>query len=133
MKKQFKNTFTFSNNDINKFVLLLGKSVYSYEYMDEWEKFNETKLPEKENFYSNLKMEYITDLDYNHAKRTNHDLYLKSDTLQLADDFEKFRKMCLEIYELDPAKFLSAPRLAWQAAFKKSKVDLELLTDIDLY
>ena len=133
MKKQFKNTFTFSNNDINKFVLLLGKSVYSYEYMGEWEKFNETKLPEKENFYSNLKMEYITDLDYNHAKRTNHDLYLKSDTLQLADDFENFRKMFLEIYELDPAKFLSAPRLAWQAAFKKSKVDLELLTDIDLY
>ena len=58
-----------------------------------------------------------------------HDLYLKSDTL-LADVFENFRKMCLQIYELDPAKFLSAYKLAWKAALKKIK--LELLTDINL-
>ena len=47
LKKKFKNTFKFSNNDINKFVLLLRKGVYPYEYMDDWEKFNETILPEK--------------------------------------------------------------------------------------
>ena len=48
---------SFSNNDINKFLLLLRKGVYPYEYMDDWEKFNETTLPEKEEFYSNLNME----------------------------------------------------------------------------
>ena len=61
-----------------------------------------------------------------------HDLYLKSDTLLLADVFENFSKMCLNIYQLDPAKFISAPGLAWQAALKKTVVKLELLTDIDM-
>ena len=54
LKKKFKNTFTFSKNDIIKFILLLRKGVYPYEYMDDWEKFNETTLPEKEKFCSNL-------------------------------------------------------------------------------
>ena len=58
--------------------------------------------------------------------------YLKSDTLLLADVFENFRKMCLDFYELDPAKFFSVLGLAWQAALKKSKVKLELLTDIEM-
>ena len=98
--------------------------------MDDWEKFNERTLPEKEEFYSNLNMEDITDADYMHAKRVckgfeikklgeYHDLYLKSDTLLLPDVFENFRKMCLKIYHLDPVKFLSVPGLAWQTALKK--------------
>ena len=61
-----------------------------------------------------------------------HDLYLKIDTLLLADIFENFRKVCLKIYEEDYAKLLSAPGLAWQAALKKTEVKLELLTDIDI-
>ena len=68
LKKRFKNIFKFSNNDINKFILFLGKGVYPYEYMDEWEKFNEMLLPEKEEFYSNLNMEDITYADNMHAK-----------------------------------------------------------------
>ena len=94
--------------------------------MGDWEKFNETTLPEKEEFYSNLSVEEITDADYMHGKRVckdfeiknlgqYYDLYLKSDTLLLADVFENLRKMCLKIYQLNPAKFLSAPGLAWQA------------------
>ena len=63
LKKRFRNTFKFSNNDINKYILLLRKGVYPYEYMDDWKKFNETSLPEKEEFYSNLKMEDIIDED----------------------------------------------------------------------
>ena len=143
LKKKFKNTFKFFNNDINNPILLLRKGFYPYEYMDDWEKFIETTLPEKEEFYSSLSMEEFTDADYMHGKRVckdfkiknlgeYHDWYLKSDTVILADVFKNFRKMCLKIYELDPVKFISAPGLAWQAALKKAKVNLELLIDIDM-
>ena len=63
LMKKFKNTYSFCNNNttgssssecINKFILLLRKGVYPYEYMDSWERFNETSLPSKEDFYSNL-------------------------------------------------------------------------------
>ena len=88
-------------------------------------------------------MEDIIDANYAHTKRVckdfwiknlgeYHDLYVQSDILLLADVFENFRNMCLKIYELNPAKFLSALGLAWQAAFKKTKVKLDLLTDINI-
>ena len=63
LKKPLFNTCKFSNHDNNKFILLLRKGVYRYEYMDDWEKFNETSLPEQEDFYSHLNMEDITDVD----------------------------------------------------------------------
>ena len=68
LKKRFKDTVKFSDNDIKKFILLLRKGVYPDEYMNEWKKFNETTLPENEQFYSNLNMEDITDANYMHAK-----------------------------------------------------------------
>ena len=122
---------------------MLRKGVYPYEYMDSWERFDETSLPNKKAFYSELNLEDITDKDYEHAQKVwevfeiknlgeYHDLYVQSDTLLLADVFENFRDKCIEIYELDPAHFLSAPGLAWQACLKKTKVELELLTDIDM-
>ena len=61
-----------------------------------------------------------------------HDLYVQSDTLLLADVFENFRSICIEVYELDPAHFLSAPGLTWQVCLKKTEVELELLTDADM-
>ena len=109
LKEIFFNTYKFSNHNDNNFILLLQKGVYSYEYMDDCEKINETSLPEKEEFYSQLNMEDITDTDYVHAKRVckdfdikslgeYHDLYVQGDTLLLADVFGNFRNMCLEIY-----------------------------------
>ena len=106
-------------------------------------KNHETSLPGKDDFYSHLKMEDITDANYVHAKRVCkdweikklsecHDLYVQSSTLLLTDVFENFRNMCLEIYDLDPAKFLSAPGLACQPAFRKTKGKLDLLTDIGM-
>ena len=141
--KKLKNTYSFSNNDLNKFILLLRKGVYPYEYMDSWEKFNETSLPSKEDFYSNLNMEGIDDIDYRHGNNVfkgfklenlgdYHDLYVQSDTLLLADVFNNFRDMCIKEYELDPAHFLSLPRLAWQACLKKTNIELELLTYYDM-
>ena len=117
-------------------ILLLRKGVYLCEYMDVWEKFNKTSLPEKEDFYSHLNMEDITDVDYAHVKRVCKDFeikslgeyyesYIQSDTLLFADVIENFRNMCINIYKLDPAKFLSAPGLAWQAVLKKTKVKLD--------
>ena len=142
LKEWFSNTYKLSNHDNNKFILLLQKGVYSYGYMDVWEKFNET-LPEKDDFYNHLNMEDITDADYVHAKRVckdfeiknlgeYHDLYVQSNTLLLADVFENFRNMYLKIYELNPAKFLSVPALACQAALKRTKVKLDLLTGIGI-
>ena len=141
--KRFVSTYNFCNNDLNKFILLLRNGVYPYEYMDNWKRFNETSLPSKESFYSNLNMENIEDIDYRHGnnvfnkfKSKNlgeyHDLYVESDTLLLADVFENFRNMCLKVYELDTAHFLSLPGLAWQACLKKTSIELELLTDYDM-
>ena len=141
--KKLKNTYSFCNNDLNKFILLLRKGIYRYEYMDSWEKFNETSLPIKEDFYSHLNMEDIEDIDYRHGNNVfksfklenlgdYHDLYVKSDTLLLADVFENFRDMCIKEYELDPAHFVSLPGLAWQACLKKTNIELELLTEYDM-
>ena len=111
--------------------------------MDSWKRFKEESLPDKESFYSELNNEHITDEDYAHAQKVwdtfkikklgeYHDLYVQSDTLLLADIFENFIGKCIETYELDPAHFLSAPGLAWQACLKKTEVKLELLTDNDM-
>ena len=69
LKNRFKNISEFSNNDFCRFILLLRKGVYPYEYMNHWEKFNETSSPEKGELYSNLNTEDITHSDYSHAKR----------------------------------------------------------------
>ena len=59
-------------------------------------------------------------------------MYVQSDTLLLADVLENFRNMCIKVYKLDPAHFLSTPGLTWQACLKKTEVKLELLTDVDM-
>ena len=133
--KRFANIYEFCNEDINKFILLLRKSAYPYEYMDGWERSDETSLPDKEAFYSSLNMENIIDVDYRHAKRVfknlnnknlgdYYDLYVQGDTLLPVDVFENFKNKCIEIYEVDPAHFLCASGLAWQACSKKTGIEL---------
>ena len=141
--KKFENAYRFCNGDIDKFMLLLRKGVYPYEYMDDWDRFNEEKLPNKSDFYSSLNMEDISEIDHRHATKVfnkfniknlgeYHDLYVQSDTLLLADAFESFRNLCIKTYKLDPAYFLSLPGLAWQAYLKITGVQLELISDIDM-
>ena len=126
---------------MNKFVSLLRKGVYPYEYINSWKKFNETAFPNKKAFYSNLFLEDVTDEDYLHAQKVIEEFKLKSlgeyydiydQTLLLADVFENFRNKCIEIDELDPTHLLSAPGLARQACLKKAGVNLELLTNNDM-
>ena len=122
-------------------MLLLRKGVYPYDHMNEWERFKEIALPKREKLYNRLNIEDITEVDYVHAKKVYkhfeinnlgeyRDLYLKSNVLLLADVFENFRKTVLEIYELDPAKFISTPSLVWKTVLKKTQVKLDLITDI---
>ena len=104
---------------------MLRKRAYPYEYIDTWEKFDETSTRPKEAYYSKLNEEGISDADYAHVQKVwevfeiknlheNHDLYVQSDTLLLVDVFENFRDKCIKIYGLDPAHFLSAPGLTWR-------------------
>ena len=115
--KRFASTYEFCNKDLNKFSLLLRKGVYPYEYMDNWERFNEMSLPSKESFYRNLNMENIDDIDYRHGNNVfkrfklknlgeYRNLYVQSDFSLLTDVFKNFRNKCLEVFELDPAHFL---------------------------
>ena len=89
--KRFVNTYEFCNKDTNKFISLLRKGVYPYEYTDSWERFDETSLPDKRAFYRSLNMENISGVDYRHANKIfkefklknlgdYHDLYVQSDT-----------------------------------------------------
>ena len=106
--EKFPNTYQLCNKDLNKFELLLRKSVYHYEYMDSWKRFKEESLPDKESFYSKLNNEHITDEDYAHTQKVwntfnikslgeYHDLYVQSDTLLLADVFENCSRISLAI------------------------------------
>ena len=121
----------------------MRKGVCPYEYMDNRDRFNKVSLSEKEVFYSELNREDISNEDYIQSQEVfeklklknlgeYYDPYLRSDALLLNDVFENSRSMCLEIYELDLAKLISAQSLAWQAAFKKTQVKLDLITDIDM-
>ena len=123
--------------------LLTRKGVYPYDYVSSIDKRKETKLPSKDEFYSKLNDEEISEQDFQHAinvwnsfncqtLQDYHDLYLKSDVLLLADVFENFRKTCIKHYKLDPCHYYTAPGLAWDACLKETKQDLELLKDYDM-
>ena len=123
--------------------ILKQKGFYPYEYMDSEEKFNDTKLPPREAFYSKLSGKGITEKDYEHAGnvwnsfkmktfKEYHELYNITDVLLLADVFENFRDLCLKIYGLDPVYYFTAPGLAWDACLKMTSVKLELLSDSNM-
>ena len=127
-----------------KLNLMARKGVYPYDYMDSFEKFNKTELPTKEEFYSILNNEHISDEDYSHAENVwntfklktmgeYHNLYLESDILLLADVFENFRKICLQYYKFDACHYFTSPGLSWDAMLKMTNIQLELMTDIDMF
>ena len=130
----------FSDEETAK--LLLRKNVYPYDYMSDECKFLETRLPPKEAFYSSVRGSNVSDEDYSHACNVFNslnvrnlgeysDIYLRTDVLLLADIFENFRKVAHSNFKLDPAHFYSSPGLSFSAMLKMTKVELELLTDVE--
>ena len=128
----------------DKLKLMKKKGVYPYDYMSSFNKFNDTQLPPKASFHSQLNDEDISDKDYTHAQKVwesfgintmgeCHDLCLKSDILLLADVFENFRKTCMQYYKLDPCHYFTSPGLSWDSMLKMTNIKLELMTDVDMY
>ena len=124
--------------------LMLRKGVFPYEYAKSIEQLSETKLPPIEAFYSTLRSEACTPADYEYAQqiwnafncKTLEDylkLYLLSDVCLLADVFQNFRDICYRNYKLDPAYFISAPQLSWNSMFKMLNLELELISDPQMY
>lgn len=140
-KKILKSEFEdFSNEHIQ---LLQRKGVFCYDFLDSWNKLDETSLPTKEAFYNILNESAISDDDYEFAQEVWNkfnintlgeysDLYMKVDILLLADVFENFRDTCYNIYNLDPAHYYTIPGLSFDAMLKYTQVRIELLTDIDM-
>ena len=143
-KQNFKHTlkgnFTDEQSD-----LILQKGIYPYEYMDDFSRFDECKLPSMKNFYSCLNEEGISEDQYKHGLKVwkafelrnlgeYHDLYLKTDVMLLTDVFESFRVSAINNYGLDPANgYFTLPNFGWDAILKLTGVKLEQLTDIDKY
>ena len=126
----------------NQVKLLKQKGFFPYEYMDSIEKLKDSKPPPKEAFYSKLTGKGINNYNYNHVLnvwktfkmktlKEYLELYNITDVLLLADVFENFRDICLKNYGLDPVYYYTAPGLAWDAMLKMTKINLELLSDVD--
>ena len=144
MKPEDFATTTRFFPDPEERALMLRKGAYPYDYMSSMSRFDETELPSQDAFYNRMNDQSLSDEDYAHAQhvwdtfkcntmRDYHDLYLKSDVYLLADVFEKFRHDTQALYGLEAAHYYSMPGLCWDAALKHSGVELELITDIDMY
>ncbi len=124
--------------------LLKRKGVFPYEYMTDFSKLGVKSLPPKEAFCSQLNDNHISDKDYDHVKKVwkafncktmkdYHDLYLKTDVLLLADVMTEFRKTCKETYGLEALHYYTSPGLAWDAMLKITEVEIDLISDPDMY
>ena len=149
LRDNWQSNFRYSSkNDIIKtekcLDLLTEKGVYPYDYMNAFDKFNDEQLPSKEQFYSRLTEEGITNDDYTKAKQIwkhfgiknmgeYHDLYLKTDVLLLTDVFENFRDMCLSYYGLDPVYYYTLPNFAFDAMLKLTGIEIDLVYDQEMY
>ncbi|KAB0800410.1 hypothetical protein PPYR_06150 [Photinus pyralis] len=134
---------TLSHLSDEQLKLLTRKGVYPYEYINDWTKFQESSLPDKNQFYSKLTESHISEAEYMHARNVwrkfniqnlgqYSDLYLMTDVLLLSDVFTNFREKCIITHKLEPAFFFTAPGYTWQCMLNYTKVKLDLLSDIDM-
>ena len=134
-----KEDLNYTSEDFtgDKLSLMKQQHMYPYDYMDCFEKFNQIELPTKDEFFSVLNDQHVTNREYDHARKVweifnlknmgeYHDLYLKSDLLLLADVFESFRKTCLQYYKLDPCHYFTSPGLSWSAMLKMTNIKFRI-------
>jgi len=137
-QKYFKKLYPNLTDEQMK--LIITKGVYPYEYMDSFDRFNESCLPPINMFYSSLNNSSISDKDYKHALKVwetfniktmgdYHDFYLQTDVLLLADVFENFREVDMNTYKLDPAHYVTGCSYSFDASLKKYGKKIELFND----
>jgi hypothetical protein len=139
-EERYRNYNSMKREFPEHYEMLCQKGVYPYEFVDDISKLDHPGLPPIESFYSKLRQEGISREDYERAQKVYatlncssfkdyHMTYLKTDVLLLADVFENFRKVCRSYYRLDPANYLSAPSLAWDAMLLLTGIELDLITN----
>ena len=127
-----------------QFKIILKKGIYPYSYLDTYDKFNDNNLPNKKEFYNKLNNSECSDDDYNQAKLVwnkfkcekfidYHNIYLKLDVLLLSDIWDNFRKTTFNNYNLDCSYYYTSPGLAWSSKLKITNVELELISDTNIY
>ena len=140
---RYKNFNSMKSEFPEHYEILCQKGVYPYEFVDDISKLDYRGLPPIDKFYSKLRQESISEEEYERAQKVYNQLdcksfkdyhmaYLKTDVLLLADVFENFRKVCMNYYKLDPANYLSAPSLAWDAMLLLTNIELELISDLKM-
>lgn len=143
MRKVFSNTSEYFKND-EQFELMTKKGIYPYDYITNFDKLHDTRLPYRKDFYNKLNNKECSEEDYNNAinvwRKFNckslldyHNIYLISDVLLLTDIWENFRSVCYKNYGLDCEYYYTAPGLSWDAMLKFTEIELELLVDLDKY
>ena len=126
------------------YMLLTKKGIYPYDYFDNKNKYDELQLPEKEKFFNKLNNKNISNDEYKHALNVFKTfkcknlldysiLYLKTDICHLSDVFQKFSNFAYETYKIDPRHSYTLPGFSWQAMLKMTKIELELISDSDMY
>ena len=129
---------------LNNYKLLTKKGIYPYDYFDEKEKYNELELLKKEKFFNKLNNKNLSNEDYKHALNVFKTfeckdlldysiLYLKTDICHLSDVFQKFSNFAYKTYNLDPRHSYTLPGFSWQSMLKMTKIELELISDSDMY
>ena len=143
LRKVFKYSSQHFKDD-EQFKIMISKGIYPYDFIDSFDKLNTVGLPSKDSFYSRLTDSKINDKDYKTAQQNYeilkcksfmdyHKYYLTSDVLLLTDIWYNFKNLCMDIYKLDPIYYYTAPSLSWDAFLKLSKVELELLTNLEMF
>ena len=124
--------------------LLTKKGIYPYDYFDSIEKYNEKNIPDHKYFKNKLDNKNILTKEYKHAINVFKTfkcknlmdysiLYLKTDVCHLADVFQKFSNFAYETYGLDCRYSYTLPGFSWQAMLKMTKIELDLISDQDMY
>ena len=133
-----------NNKIFNVEVVKKGKGVFPYDFVDSWKKLEHKDLLNQEDLFDTLNNKSAPDQDYkqfckmwnfleNPSIKTYLEFYLKSDVLLLADVFETFREISLKTYKLDPAKYTTTPGFAMDCLLSMTKVQLELITEYDMF